>query len=89
MLLPEGQVQDLPQVNRSKLHARIDSSSDRAAVWVPRLMIKPFEELFRAVVRQVLGRSEVEPRIELVDDTTILLDGVGADSEGLLHGRVE
>eukprot|EP00965_Chrysotila_dentata_P063209 2094393-Pleurochrysis_carterae.AAC.1 len=57
----------LPDEDGGHLHTRVDRGTYRPAERVPDLVIEPFEKGGEAVLRQVLGRAEVEPRVELVD----------------------
>ena len=43
---------------------------------LPRQIVKPFGEGLPAVVGEVLGGSEVEPRVKLVNDGAVVLDCV-------------
>ena len=71
--------QGAPDAHGRDLHAGVDGRPDGAAERVPAHVVEPRAELRPAVVRQVLRRAEVEPRVELVDDPPVLLDRVEAN----------
>ena len=52
---------------------------------VPTHVIEPLEERRPAVVGEVLGGAEVEPRVKFVDDEPVVLDRVQADHVGLIQ----
>ncbi|KAJ8524775.1 hypothetical protein ON010_g16341 [Phytophthora cinnamomi] len=66
----DGDVEQVehPVHERRRVHEpRVDGAADDAAQRVPRAVVEPVEELEEALGRQVLGRAEVEVRVELVD----------------------
>mmetsp|Transcript_21750 Transcript_21750/g.51947 ORF Transcript_21750/g.51947 Transcript_21750/m.51947 type:complete len:337 (-) Transcript_21750:127-1137(-) len=76
-------VESVPDGHRGDLHARVDGRADRPAQRVPGGVVEPARELVPAVIRQVHCRAEVEPRVELVDDAPIDVDGVQPDVIGV------
>jgi pyocin large subunit-like protein len=48
--------------------SRVDRAADDAAQRVPRAVVEPVQEVVEALARKVLGRAEVEVRVELVND---------------------
>ena len=60
------------------MHAWIDGGGDWPTERIPRSMIKPVEECVPAMRDEILCGTEVEPRIELVDDAAVPVDGMHA-----------
>ena len=76
--------QHLLDEDAAHLHAGVDGRADGPAEGIPDLVIEPRLEGVPPVLVQVLRRAVVEPRVELVDDHPVLLDGVEADVVGLV-----
>ena len=82
---PEG-LEDVVEPHGGELHARVDGGADGAPEGVPRGVVKPLEELLDAILEEVARRVEVEPRVELVDEAAVCLDGIQPDVVGLEGG---
>mmetsp|Transcript_67898 Transcript_67898/g.209953 ORF Transcript_67898/g.209953 Transcript_67898/m.209953 type:complete len:234 (-) Transcript_67898:160-861(-) len=72
-------LQRSPDHDRGDLHPWVDGRADWPSDRVPTHIVVPPEELVPALLRQVHGCPEVEPRVELVDDVAVLLDRLQSD----------
>ncbi|EPY30849.1 hypothetical protein STCU_03854 [Strigomonas culicis] len=68
-----GRVEAAVQRDGGELQPRVDGGADRPAQRVPAHLVEPVEEGRPAVLREVLRRAVVEPRVELVDEVAVLL----------------
>ncbi len=57
--------------------SRVDRAADDAAQRVPRAVVEPVQEVVEALARKVLGRAEVEVRVELVNDLRVSAAAAG------------
>eukprot|EP00732_Lithocolla_globosa_P002176 Lithocolla_globosa_v1_NODE_1347_length_2649_cov_74.772552.p2 type:complete len:129 gc:universal NODE_1347_length_2649_cov_74.772552:2144-2530(+) len=49
-------------------------------------MIEPVEKFVQTMFREIFRSSVVKPRVKLVDNTTVLVNSVGAHSESSVQG---
>ncbi|GET92621.1 oligosaccharyl transferase-like protein [Leishmania tarentolae] len=68
--------------NGSELQTRVRAGADGAAQRVPAHVVEPAEEGGPAVRGHVLGSAVVEPRVELVDQVSVHLNGNHANFIG-------
>lgn len=66
----------------SKHQTRINSSSDGTTQRIPTSVIKPIQELKKTFMSQVLGSTEVEVGIELVDNRLVTNHSKQSNGEG-------
>mmetsp|Transcript_30451 Transcript_30451/g.97155 ORF Transcript_30451/g.97155 Transcript_30451/m.97155 type:complete len:702 (-) Transcript_30451:109-2214(-) len=72
-----------PVQHRRRVHeTRVDRAADGAAQRVPAAVVEPVQEVHETLRGEVLGRAEVEVRVELVDYGLVAHDGEEADEEG-------
>ena len=75
-------VEDVVEEASSDHETGIDCSSNNPTKWIPGSVVKPVVKVVETLIREVLGCSVVEVRIELMDDRLKAKDREEPDGEG-------